>query len=270
MEASEAGSSGAMEAAVTRPCACRHRSHVHKHLMQGAQATLGLAVELNIRLDNANLRQTLRTYSISLQAPESPPRKGPFVSWKWPLNSCFCQSYKRGERTPGLVYWDFKASRRLLLTPPTAPPCRTRVRNRILCPPGRWSTGAWRGCRAQGGPRGAASWEGMVSGKEAPVCPALHLEGGFHAPVVGRPVPDLRLEAGGVLGSCTSVGRPCQILPMYTMSPVAPHSSQEVLRGPRKLATGLRPACRAPQSLHSRGKQRKQLSGSTLQISPQK
>lgn len=72
----EAGSTGTMEAAVTRLCAPWHRSHVHKHLMEGAQATLGLAVELNIRFDDANLRQTLRTYSISLQAPESPPGRG--------------------------------------------------------------------------------------------------------------------------------------------------------------------------------------------------
>lgn len=52
---SEAGSTGTMEAAVTRPCARWHRSHVHKHLMQGARATLGLAVELTIRLNDANL-----------------------------------------------------------------------------------------------------------------------------------------------------------------------------------------------------------------------
>lgn len=125
----------------------------------------------------------------------------------------------------GLVYWDFKASRHLRLMPPTAPPCRTWVRNRSLCPPGRWSTWAWRGCLAQGGPRRAANCEEMVSWKEAPGCPVLHLEGGFHAPVVGRPISDLRLEAGGVLGFCTSVGWPCQILTMYVMSLVVIHTA---------------------------------------------
>lgn len=165
----------------------------------------------------------------------------------------------------GVVHWDFKTSCHRGLMPPTAPPCRTRVRNRRLCLPGGWSTWAWGGCLAQGGRRRAVSWEEMASGKKGPPgCPALDLEGGFHAPAAGRPVPDLRL--GALHLSRAAVPDPDNVCDVPSGSP---HSSQEGLRGPWESATGLRLACWHHSPSIPPGS-RERLSGSALQISPQK
>lgn len=145
---------------------------------------------------------------------------------------CVVEMASRRSALQGLVHWDFKASCHRGLMPPTATPCRTRVRNRRLCPPGGWSTWAWGGCLAQGGRRRAVSWEEMASGKKGPPgCPALHLEGGFHAPV-----PDLCL--GALRLSRAAVPDPDNVCDAPSGSP---HSSQEGLGGPWELATTVPP-----------------------------
>lgn len=108
--ASEAGSTGTMYAAVTFPCArvCTAATHISISCK-----VLDWLSSLTSGSYDANLRQTLRTYSISLKAHTgnlNSPRKGPFVSGKRPLSFCFCQSYEQEERTPGSGLLGFQST----------------------------------------------------------------------------------------------------------------------------------------------------------------